>query len=77
MSVPNIVTACRHGTRPAPSPQGWRVPRPRFAVIGLDSPTQRGFGKLLKAWWERHVPLATQAAPLADGAIRDLFRGVE
>jgi hypothetical protein len=52
-----------------------RIPRPRFAVCGLDrlAPARRVLGKRLKTWCERHVPLATLAAPLANGAIRDLF----
>lgn len=76
MSVPNTVTCLwPWGQTGAIRSRLALFARPRFAACGLDrlAPARRALGKRLKPWWERHVPLATHAAPLANGAIRDLF----
>ena len=62
VSVPNVVPACRHGARPAPSGKGGRVPRPRFAAGGLDrmSPARQRLGKQVRSIVERNAPFQTR-----------------
>ena len=57
--------ACRQVAGPAPSRQGWRVPRPRFAACGLDrlSPARQGLAKQV-----RHI--GSDAASSQDAIVR-------
>lgn len=47
INIPNVSPACPHRARPAPSTQGSRCSRARFAVSGLDrmAPAWRRLGK--------------------------------
>jgi hypothetical protein len=76
MSVSNAVTCLSTWGQTGAIPSRLALfARPAPPAHGLDrlAPARRALGKRLKAWWERHVPLATHAATLANGAIQDPF----
>lgn len=61
--------ACRHGTGPAPSPQGWRASRAtRVAAGGLDrvSPARQGLAKQVSTRGNVSFPVGTAVVPSGD-----------